>query len=683
MRVLPKIFLFCILCAFTLRSVSGSSWSAEKALSIKKINMVSVSPDHSKTAYLVQNANLTDGVWEKRIVVVDLINNSEIFVIEGLVGISQLSWTKDSESIWFLAKGDKAQALWKGLINNQKVEKIYEAQENIQTFLVSPDETKIAYIAPYPIKEKYLPSKAYQATQPDGLWIRTLNSSEESTLVTTEKMFVGFHDGGRLSFSPDSAFVAFSYSSQEKIGNYVPMWSSCLALADCTELSYKDLVSDGSMNTSPAFSHDGKWIAFVSNASSLKRKEPNQYYFTQVQIISTNGKEKKELSKTFDQRPDLLGWADDNRNVFVTESKGIKQKIYKLSCDGGKPKIWPEKEDESNFIPFLNQRGNSFGLISSEFDHPPEVFVTLANEYRPKKISSLQSLEIPKLGTSQVIAWKANDGTLIEGILILPNSYEKGKPVPLVVACHGGPNSAWTEAFIGSADEQAVPICFGLLADAGYALLAPNPRGSIGYGPQFTMKNFRDLGGGDLQDIFSGVDELIAQGIADKERLAIWGWSYGGYLSARAITQTSRFKAAIVGAGLTNLISFSGTSDIGQVYLPSYFDKYFWQDPSIYLKRSPIMDIAKVTTPTLLQYGEEDIRVPITQGIEFFQGLKVRSVPVELFLFPHEPHVFIRNPKSVVIGLRQLLDWLNTYVVISSADLGGFVGQNNHQRPGS
>lgn len=658
MGIFRDVLLFCI---FSL-SLCDAAWSPEDALSIKKINAVDVSPDCSKAAYFVQSANLMKGIWEKKIVVADLAKNTTVFVVEGFEGIDQLSWTKDSKSIWFLAKGDKLQALWKGSIKNQKIEKIYEPKESIQTFLVSPDETKIAYIAPLASKEKYLPAKAYQAVRPKGLWIRKLNSSEEPTLITTEQMYVGFHDDGKLSFSPDSAFVAFSYSILEKTGDYDSLWNSRLALADTNGLSYRDLVADGSMNISPSYSHDGKWIAFVSNAYSLKKKEPNQYYFRQVQIVSSEGQEKKELAKTFDRRPELLGWGYDDKNLFVTERKGIKHKIYKLSCNGEEPKVWPEKDDGRNYLPFLNQNGSSFGLISKDFDHPPEVFVTSADEYRLQKISALQPRNIPKLGTAKVIEWKAKDGVLIEGILVLPVNYEEDKPLPLIVACHGGPNGAWPEAFIGSADEQVVPISFGFLAGAGYAVLAPNPRGSIAYGPEFTIKNFRDLGGGDLEDILSGVDELIDQGIADRKRLAIWGWSYGGYLSARAITQTSRFKAGVVGAGLTNLISFSGTSDIGESYLPSYFDKYFWQDPYIYLKRSPIMNIAKVTTPTLLQYGEEDIRVPITQGIEFFQGLKIRGIPVELFLFPHEPHVFVNNPKSVVEGLRQLLDWLNTYV---------------------
>lgn len=659
MRFKFNMFFLCL--PFIL---DASLWSPEKVLSLRKIDTVCVSPDHSKAAYLVKTADLQTQSWKKQLFVFDLEKKTEMILAEHLNGIERPSWSRDGETIWFLAKGVKSQALWKGSIKDGKIEKIDEAEEDMTSYALSPDEKKLAYLCKWSIQEKYPPALAYETTRPNALWIKKIGLSEMSHLITTEKMCVGFCDQGELSWSPDSALVAFSYVATDKGNCYAERWTSHLALADANNFKYKDLVRENSMNSNPRYSHDGTSIAFVSNASSMKRKESGQFFLQEVHIISPNGKKRKKLAETFDQHPELLGWAKNDETIFVMERKGVKEKIYQLSRGNRDVKMWPEKEAAFNFTPFLNASGDFFGLINREFLRPPEVFVTPVDAFKPEQISSLQPKDLPSLGTAELLQWSAKDGTSIEGILILPAGYKKDKPLPLILACHGGPTYAWPEEFIGSAEDQAVPMSFGLLADAGYAILAPNPRGSAGYGPKFAMKNFKDLGGKDLGDVLSGVDFLVKKGIADPKRLAIWGWSYGGYLSARAITQTSQFKAAVIGAGLTDLISFDGTSDLAHIYLQGYFDTYVWQDETLYLKRSPIMEIAKVGTPTLLQYGMKDKRVPMTQGIEFFKALKTRGVPTELFLFPHEEHTFEHNPQSIVAGLKQLLDWLNAHTTI-------------------
>ena len=188
MRIFRKVFLCYIFFALAIHTTCFAAWSPEEAISVKKINAVTVSPDDSKVAYFVQSANLTLGVWESKIVVEDLAKNTTIFSIEDLKEVDQLMWAKDSESIWFLAKGDKVRALWKRSMNHQTAEKIFEPKENIQTFLVSPDGTKIAYLSSMPFNEKYLPARAYQIFRPNGLWIYKLNSSEEPALITKEEM---------------------------------------------------------------------------------------------------------------------------------------------------------------------------------------------------------------------------------------------------------------------------------------------------------------------------------------------------------------------------------------------------------------------------------------------------------------------------------------------------------------
>jgi dipeptidyl aminopeptidase/acylaminoacyl peptidase len=197
-------------------------------------------------------------------------------------------------------------------------------------------------------------------------------------------------------------------------------------------------------------------------------------------------------------------------------------------------------------------------------------------------------------------------------------------------------------------------------AERGYAILRVNPRGSGGYGAAFRAANKRDWGGGDYADILCGVDRLIERGISDPERLGIMGWSYGGYMTSWTITQTSRFKAASVGAGVTNLMSFNGTTDIPG-FVPDYFEAEFWDDPAVYREHSAMFQIKDVTTPTLIQHGQEDKRVPLSQGKELYNALKRQGVEVEMIIYPRQEHG-PSEPRLIMDVIQRNLDWFDRWI---------------------
>ena len=226
--------------------------------------------------------------------------------------------------------------------------------------------------------------------------------------------------------------------------------------------------------------------------------------------------------------------------------------------------------------------------------------------------------------------------------------------MPLVVIVHGGPTGVFTQSFIGS--RGAYPIA--AFAEAGLAVLRVNPRGSSGYGKDFRYANYDDWGFGDYNDIMSGVDHVIAMGVADADRLGIMGWSYGGYMTSWVITQTDRFKAASVGAGVTNLMSFTGTADIPG-FIPDYFQDEFWDDLEPYRKHSAMFNVAGVTTPTLIQHGENDARVPVSQGYELYNALKRQGVETQMVVYPRQPHG-IREPRLQLDAMKRNLEWFTT-----------------------
>jgi dipeptidyl aminopeptidase/acylaminoacyl peptidase len=295
-------------------------------------------------------------------------------------------------------------------------------------------------------------------------------------------------------------------------------------------------------------------------------------------------------------------------------------------------------------------------LTSQWSDKAPEVFVSRLDNFVPRQVSRVQQLPAAPLGRTTALRWRS-DGQEIEGLLTYPANYRPGSRVPLLVIVHGGPTGVFTQSFIGAPG----PYPIAVFASRGYAVLRVNPRGSSGYGKLFRYLNYRDWGGGDYRDIMSGVDHVIGLGVADSTRLGIMGWSYGGYMTSWVITQTKRFRAASVGAGVTNLMSFTGTADIPG-FIPDYMGGEYWDNFDAWRTRSAMFNIKGVSTPTLIQHGERDLRVPISQGYELYNALKRQKVPVQMVVYPRQPHG-IQEPKLVLDAMQRNLEWFDRWIM--------------------
>jgi dipeptidyl aminopeptidase/acylaminoacyl peptidase len=259
------------------------------------------------------------------------------------------------------------------------------------------------------------------------------------------------------------------------------------------------------------------------------------------------------------------------------------------------------------------------------------------------------------LGETRVLRWRGSDGMAMQGLLILPVGYQEGQRVPLITWVHGGPAWLYTHSFYGAGRYPQQ-----MFAGAGYAVLLANPRGSAGWGVEFTEANIGDFGGCDYEDIITGIDHVIALGIADPERLGIGGWSYGGFMTAWAVTQTNRFKAAMMGAGICNWLSFHGVAEIGTWDQISYRASPYEQGGR-YDRFSAIHYVDRVDTPTLIVHGADDIIVPVGQSYEFFRALKDHGVPTELVVYPREPHGF-RERGHNIDRCRRFLAWFQRYL---------------------
>jgi dipeptidyl aminopeptidase/acylaminoacyl peptidase len=299
----------------------------------------------------------------------------------------------------------------------------------------------------------------------------------------------------------------------------------------------------------------------------------------------------------------------------------------------------------------VTANGQSSALVRHSFEHPPEVWAGPIGNW--KQITSINSALKPEWGQVKSLYW-SNEGFNLQGWLMYPRDFDPGKKYPLVVQVHGGPGAMAGSAWPG-------PGSFGVpLSAEGYFVFFPNPRGSFGEGEAFTRANVKDFGGGDFRDILAGVDQVIKQAPVDPHHLGITGWSYGGYMTMWAVTQTDRFAAAVAGAGIANFQSYYGENQIDEWMIP-FFGASVYDDPGVYAKSSPITYIRQAKTPTLVLVGDSDGECPTPQSYEFWHALKTIGTKTELVVYEHEGHSFA-NPQHLRDRAQRVAAWFDQYL---------------------
>ena len=436
--------------------------------------------------------------------------------------------------------------------------KLAEGKKDVLSFRWAPDSQQIAFVMEDETalaKKQKAPSAAYvykEEKSVNRLWlINVLEPKQSPRPLTSDEYCVrGGGDFGTLNedfdWSPDSKTLVFAYNSNPSLDNYY--LDGSLATLDLASGKITPWEKKGEKKAYyealPRFSPDGKWVAYLSADSTEKYA-----LLRKVTIRSADGKNFQQLAPNAIEGPllagpSLSGWTSDSKNVLFYEPKCTKFRIVSLSLDGVST---TDLEVDEYFIkePVLSPDRSLLGFVYQAPSIPPEVYIAKLNEFKPHQVSHLNDafLSYPEFKTESV-HWKSKDGLEIEGLLTFPPNYQKGKTYPLLLVIHGGPQSFFDQTYLGMS--AVYPLA--AFAQQGFLIFRPNPRGSCGYGKAFRCANYNDWGGKDFEDIMSGVDALISQGIADKNRTGVMGWSYGGFMTAWTITQTGRFKAASMGA---------------------------------------------------------------------------------------------------------------------------------------
>ncbi|MBI3799503.1 MAG: S9 family peptidase [Deltaproteobacteria bacterium] len=405
----------------------------------------------------------------------------------------------------------------------------------------------------------------------------------------------------------------------------------------------------------PRWSPDGKSIAFIGGLMSDEDITGGDIF-----IVPATGGEPRNVTAGMKASASWLAWLPTSNHILFTEHSDGASGIATVDpANGQVATLWSGSEsieakaEPLSFSPSLSlsREGQTVAVIRHSFDHPPEVWAGSIGDW--KQLTHANANIHPNWGEATSLHW-TSDGMNVQGWLLYPHSYNPNRRYPLVVVVHGGPawatRPAWPDTF----------FAWTVLSHAGYFVLFPNPRGSYGQGETFTQANVKDFGHGDLRDILAGVDEVVKTLPVDTDRIGITGWSYGGYMTMWAVTQTNRFQAAVAGAGVANWQSYYGQNGIDQWMIP-YFGASVYDDPAVYAHSSPITFIKNVKTPTLILVGERDSECPVPQSYEFWHALKTLGVKTQLVIYPNEGHVIAQSEHRRDI-IRRMVGWFNEHL---------------------
>ncbi len=472
------------------------------------------------------------------------------------------------------------------------------------------------------------------------IWVYDIES-EEAKQITSGK----FDNGGAV-WSPDGKWIAFTSNRSGILfrgNNNNDIW-----IVPSDSGAVRQLTTNKGPDQSPVFSPDGKMIAYASSP-----REGHGADHMDVMVLPFEGGTPQNLTGDFDLSISSPKWSKDGEYLYFTAGPSPSSYLYRVPAAGGEiVKVSPE--DDFVYRRFsMTEDGTKWLFTGRSNKTTGEVFTANIDFSNMKNIlSPTKHLGEFEVARDEVIYWKGADGWDINGMLTYPLNYEEGKKYPTILMVHGGPYGMFSKAY---------SITTQIWAARGYAVIRGNPRGSRGQSFKFGHANNMDWGGKDYQDVMAGVDKVISMGIADPEKLGIMGGSYGGFMTFWVITQTDRFKAAIGHAAIADWFSFFGQTDIPQ-YLQYGFGGFPWETKKTWEKFSPIEYIENVTTPILITHGDEDYRVNLQQGWQYYRSLMMLNKTVEFLRFPREGHAILEPLHRLQLD-REQEKWMAKYLM--------------------
>ncbi len=655
-QTLVRAALVAVLVAAAPVALLAQGITPEQVVSIQNVGSVALSPDGKLVAFTLSKPRAADekpGGARSELWIVPAAGGEPRAVITAPNSASSPQWSPDGRTLAFEARldADERTQVYAVPAEGGAPKLLTRAPQGVLAFAWSPDGQSIAYTSrePEPADAAERRERGFDA-QVAGedvrhvrLWVEMIESGERRAVTPedrTVRSFVWSPDGSRFALQvTEGADIDAGYMYR-KIYTVAARGGELQRLTDT-------MGKLGDMAWSP----DGKALAFIG-AVSL-----NDPLAQSVFVVPAVGGPAVNRTPNLRATAQSVGWLDA-RTLYFTAAEGTRTTMYRLPAErggidlilGGGPEILGSVSFDAKI--------RTFAASASTAAHPGEVYTGSIRDRRLTRITRHNAwLDQVKLAKQETIEWEGADGWRIEGVLIHPLNSVAGVRYPLAIMPHGGPEGI---SFDGWTTRALYPA--QLLAANGYAVLMPNYRGSGGRGVAFSKGDHRDLGGKEFLDVIAGIDHLAAEGLIDPERVGISGTSYGGYFSAWAATKHSdRFKAAIPYAGISNWVSFTGTTDIPYEMSIVHWDTWWFDDPGLAWDRSPLAHINDTRTATLVGHGLADERVHPEQSIELYTGLRIKGVPSGLVLYPREPHGLVERAHQLDFMWR-ILEWFDKYL---------------------
>jgi dipeptidyl aminopeptidase/acylaminoacyl peptidase len=656
--------LLAVICGLTSLAVGGQAsrrpLTPEDLFAIRDIGEVQVSPDGSTVAFTLATTDLAANRVTTRLMTVPARGGQAQPVPGAPEGPSNIRWSPKGSRLAFFASRGGRSAVWVADVATARLTRVCD-YDRTNRFLSkagnalawSPDGTRLAFAGttePAPLARdplivsriQYKTRTSFSDARRSHIFVVPAAGGAPRALTS------GAHDEHSIDWGGDGSEIAF-LSNHETDPDARLNYDIFAVRIESGAV--RRLTNTPGVEFDPHVSPDGRWIAYTATTRPVTTID-SVAEDTHVWVVAAAGGEGRELNGALDRRCTAPAWTPDSQQVAYLVADHGKTGIYESPAGGGDAR--PIVDRKAQVTGFSVSADGSIVLAMSDPATPREIYRLAAGAPGPERVTRLNAATVAgwRLVSPEALTYKSFDGTEVEG-WYYPALAASGR-VPMLLTIHGGPHGSFGYAFSAA---------YQLNAARGYATLIINPRGSSGYGQAFADGCVGDWGGGDYKDLMAGVDHVLRlHPEIDPERLGVTGGSYGGFMTNWVVTQTSRFKAAVAVASVSDLISFYATS-MYQDLVHAEFGGFPWADDNFALlwKRSPLAGVGRVVTPTLLIHGEQDNDVHITQAEEMYTALRRRGIDTVLARYPHEGHGF-REPKHLLDRTVRTLEWMDRYL---------------------